>query len=241
VSTAIVTAAPPPLENRLGFYGKLPTHGDFVTRRLPRSFTEPWDAWLQAGLARAQTAQGESWLESYLNAPLWRFVLAPGVCGDTAMTGVLMPSIDRVGRYFPLTFAVALGSVAAPARMALAAGDWYKGVEDLALSILSDEPDYEDFNRSGEAIMAPGAETAGARVSAGGEIFCALGMPDAASDAALELADGLFNLMASWAIWWTTGSEQIKGTFIVTKGLPSAEKFAALLDGQWERWGWKTP
>ena len=27
-----------------GWYGKLPASGDFVTRRLPPSFIEPWDA-----------------------------------------------------------------------------------------------------------------------------------------------------------------------------------------------------
>ena len=33
-----------------GWYGKLPASGDFATRRLPPSFIEPWDAWLNAML-----------------------------------------------------------------------------------------------------------------------------------------------------------------------------------------------
>jgi type VI secretion system protein ImpM len=44
----------------------------------------------------------------YLTFPVWRFLLPVGVLGSTAWTGVLMPSVDRVGRYFPLTLATPL-------------------------------------------------------------------------------------------------------------------------------------
>jgi len=33
-----------------GFFGKLPVFSDFVGRRLPRSFLDPWDSWLQQGI-----------------------------------------------------------------------------------------------------------------------------------------------------------------------------------------------
>ena len=39
----------------LGFYGKLASRGDFVSRALPQSFVGPWDSWLAAGLL-ARTA-----------------------------------------------------------------------------------------------------------------------------------------------------------------------------------------
>ncbi|WP_286800080.1 type VI secretion system-associated protein TagF, partial [Pseudomonas sp. UBA4034] len=85
----------------LGFYGKLASRGDFVSRALPQSFIGPWDNWLAAGLLASQNSLGAGWLNAYLVSPLWRFVLAPGVCGPDAAAGVVMPSIDRVGRYFP--------------------------------------------------------------------------------------------------------------------------------------------
>src|ERR1700712_4294952 len=92
----------------LGFYGKLASRGDFVSLGLPQSFIQPWDTWLAAGLHVSQQQLGEDWLDAYLVSPLWRFVLAAGVCGPEAVVGVLMPSIDRVGRYFPLTVAQTL-------------------------------------------------------------------------------------------------------------------------------------
>src|SRR5229473_1881218 len=89
----------------IGFCGKLPARGDFVTSGLPRRFTEAWHDWLQPVLAASRRALGEDWLAAWLEAPIWRFALSPGICGPDAVLGLWMPSVDRVGRYFPLTFA----------------------------------------------------------------------------------------------------------------------------------------
>ena len=89
----------------LGFYGKLPSRGDFLRGGLPRSFTDPWDAWLQGCLTDSRARLGEAWVLCWLEAPVWRFALAPGVCGPNAAAGLWVPSVDRVGRDFPLTLA----------------------------------------------------------------------------------------------------------------------------------------
>jgi len=97
-----------------GFYGKVPGLGDFVSRRLPQAFIDPWDVWLQAAIASSRQQLGEQWLDIYLTSPLWRYALSPGSCGARGWAGVLMPSVDRVGRYFPLTIAVALAEIDYP-------------------------------------------------------------------------------------------------------------------------------
>jgi type VI secretion system protein ImpM len=66
------------LDAAAGWYGKLPTLGDFASRRLPVDFIEPWDDWLANGLAAWRAASPEGWLHEYLAAPSWRFVLMPG-------------------------------------------------------------------------------------------------------------------------------------------------------------------
>lgn len=88
-----------------GFYGKLPARGDFVRAGLPRDFTDAWDDWLSQVMQVSRDGAGDAWLPAFLEAPVWRFVLAPGVCGSRAVVGLMMPSVDRAGRYFPLTFA----------------------------------------------------------------------------------------------------------------------------------------
>src|SRR5690242_5843652 len=89
-----------------GWYGKLPSLGDFAGRRLPSIFVEPWDGWLASGMS-AWRESDEEWLQAFLSAPASRFALGPGVPFDLSpgYAGVLVPSVDRVGRYFPLTVA----------------------------------------------------------------------------------------------------------------------------------------
>ena len=89
----------------VGVFGKLPARGDFVREGLPRSFTDPWDDWWQCGLAGLQEHPG--WVSAWLEAPVWRFALPPGLCGPHGMLGMWLPSVDKAGRYFPLTVAAA--------------------------------------------------------------------------------------------------------------------------------------
>lgn len=96
---------PMPFEARVGFYGKLPARGDFVRENLRRDFVDNWDAWWQRGLAALQDERQQEWQEAWLEAPVWRFVLPPGLCGKSGVLGLWMPSVDRGGRYFPLTIA----------------------------------------------------------------------------------------------------------------------------------------
>jgi type VI secretion system protein ImpM len=91
-----------------GLYGKLPAHGDFVRRALPDSFVEPWDAWLQQGIAAARERLGDGFAAAWSAAPAWRFRLPAGACGPDAAAGVLLASEDMVGRRFPLTLAALL-------------------------------------------------------------------------------------------------------------------------------------
>jgi type VI secretion system protein ImpM len=96
-----------------GWFGKLPGMGDFAHRRLPASFRDAWDPWLQQGLARLRDRHAD-WTSHYLEAPVWCFALGPRVAGEEGWTGVMMPSVDGVGRYFPFTVAVPSDSLAAP-------------------------------------------------------------------------------------------------------------------------------
>jgi len=88
-------------EMQTGLYGKLPAYGDFIFRNLNSSFITPWDEWLQHFISGTQEQIGEGWLDIYLTSPIWRFVLSPGVIDNKMWAGLMMPSVDRVGRYFP--------------------------------------------------------------------------------------------------------------------------------------------
>jgi type VI secretion system ImpM family protein len=91
--------------NGQGWFGKIPSLGDFVTRRLPTRFVRPWDEWLSAELTQAQLALGDAWTTTYRQAPILCFSLGSGVIDENIWHGILVPSFDRVGREFPLTIA----------------------------------------------------------------------------------------------------------------------------------------
>lgn len=130
-----------------GWYGKLPTLGDFASRRLAPGFIEPWDAWLAAGLAAQREALGGGWVRAYLHSPAWRFVLMPGVIevqrggpgSKLAWAGVLMPSVDQVGRYFPLTLVAPLPGLPQDGGAVEALLGWLQRLEDVAVDAMQDD------------------------------------------------------------------------------------------------------
>ncbi|MDP9901026.1 type VI secretion system-associated protein TagF [Variovorax ginsengisoli] len=127
----------------VGWYGKLPSLGDFASRRLGPDFVEAWDAWLAQGIASWRHDAPDTWLDEYLAAPSWRFILMPsvlpGACGQTAWAGVLMPSVDRVGRYFPLTLAQPLSPLPGDGGTTEWMLRWLQRLDDIALDALNDD------------------------------------------------------------------------------------------------------
>lgn len=91
-----------------GWFGKLPGLGDFACRRLPSRFTDGWDAWLQRAIGDTRERLREDWSDLFTTFPVWRFVLPPDLLGPDGWSGILLPSVDRVGRCFPLTVAFEL-------------------------------------------------------------------------------------------------------------------------------------
>ncbi|WP_248323895.1 MULTISPECIES: type VI secretion system-associated protein TagF [unclassified Caballeronia] len=177
-----------------GCFGKLRCNGDFVTRRLPSSFVEPWDVMLQAGLLASRDALGSAWLDAYLTAPLWSFALGGAVLGSVAWAGVLMPSVDRAGRHFPLTIAAPIAADACADWMPHSGG-WFARCRELALSTLMPHASLADFDAGLSALSdASGKGEAPPRMAGThgvlawwqeGEVREAAGLPDAVFVAAL--------------------------------------------------------
>ncbi len=92
----------PGLSARVAWFGKLPGLGDFVGRRMPHAFGSDWDYWLRSGLEQVRNEAPDQWVERFVQSPLWFFV-SPALATGKPACGVLAPSIDRVGRYYPLT------------------------------------------------------------------------------------------------------------------------------------------
>lgn len=218
----------------VGYFGKIPARGDFLRRNLPGAFVEPWDDWLQRAISTSKEELGEAWLDGYLTSPIWRFVLAEGVCGEAAVAGVLMPSVDSVQRYFPLTIAALLPAGAAPFAVAGRGGAWFAEAEEAALGCLDNGSTLEDLE-AGVAALGPGLTGLASGAAPGPGPTWPL--KEAALDSLAEsaypaLLDGILaERLGPFSLWWTSGSERIAPCLRAFPGLPPAEGFTSLLCG----------
>ncbi|HEY1392392.1 MAG TPA: type VI secretion system-associated protein TagF [Methylibium sp.] len=219
-----------------GWYGKLPNRGDFASRRLPDDFISGWDDWLQQGLACAREDLGEeAWLARYLVAPVLRFWLAPGVLGAVAWTGLLMPSVDRVGRHFPLTVAVPAGLSAGSLAAVLAAADWFSALDGAARQVLDVEFTVEDFEARLATIAVPDFDAAGDAGSPGPQqLASALLQPfmprqqQAGGPGLPGGPEASPEVPQPCSLWWREGASDA-AQFACYPALPPAASFAGLL------------
>ena len=227
-----------------GFYGKLPIVGDFVTRRLPRSFIDPWDNWLRGGIAASRAHFADAWLDVYLTSPIWRFVLKNGCCGDSPWAGATMPSVDRVGRYYPLTVACELMHPVNPFALATQQSAWFAEVEATLLSAL--EEDTTDIEQLDERVAAIGAVAApesdyGPFAAPPRDTPWRMAIEDV-NTLGTTLAPALDALTATqygeYSLWWTSGSQHIGPSMLTCSGLPPESSYAALLGGGFAQAGW---
>jgi type VI secretion system protein ImpM len=223
-----------------GWYGKLPANGDFVTRRLPPSFIEPWDAWLNAMLAGSRERLGAKWRDAFLSAPAWRFVLAPGIVGPQGWAGLMVPSVDSVGRYFPITVASALPSKSMdPVTTVVRSHNWYDEVEPVAYAALSPEAEMETFDAQlrnrrfpEDLIAAPEAteDTVPPRGRGQRALWIPLGT-EFQGEAGLR---GLAKPLAEpYSAWLAEESEIFGRSLMLCEKLPAVEQFCAMLNGEW--------
>lgn len=110
VGRSLFRSVPAPV---VGLFGKLPSRGDFISANMPRDVMDAAEGWSRAGLMALTSEPG--WEPHYLSAPIWQFAVARREWGASSWCGVLLPSVDSVGRFFPLVIGVAARSLSGTA------------------------------------------------------------------------------------------------------------------------------
>jgi type VI secretion system protein ImpM len=228
-----------------GWYGKIPIAGDFIARRLPSSFSEPWGSWLQRALAGSRERLGARWRDAFLSMPIWRFVLSPGMLSANAWAGIMAPSVDSIGRYFPLAMASALPGDSLDLVNTLAAADsWFVELERIALSAIGPAA---DSTRIDAAVLEQCFRTEWLRYPAGSEDTVPMRGAKAqmlcvALDAMVRNGSGLRALAARVAepaaIWCAPECEVFSPCVLLCEALPAPEHYCAMMDGRWIEHGW---
>ncbi|MGH1485288.1 MAG: type VI secretion system-associated protein TagF [Cellvibrionaceae bacterium] len=225
-----------------GLFGKIPQQSDFVSHHLPESFIEYWHKWLQSSMSISHEQLGEDWLQRYIISPIWHFAIMPNVAHEKAILGVVIPSVDEVGRYFPLTIAHTGDHDIWSAY--LHGDEWYNTAEKVALMTLADETTYSNLIGELESLPIPEFEAlpayttqASMHVFKGNQLFSQT--EKSKNDLVLSLLPKAYQQrFGNHSLWWTKGSETVDSCLAISTNLPDPGQFAAMLDGDWQKWGW---
>lgn len=224
-----------------GLYGKLPAKRDFVALAVPRAFLTAFEPWMQGGLSASRAALGTGWQDAYLRAPIWRFWLGADLCGE-ALLGALMPSVDGIGRYFPLTL-VARGPEPLPPPEQEAYQDWFDRVEAFLLGALTREDGFETVAADLAAMPDPAGLPAAGEPPGDGAVRLRdgtlVGPAEGGVSAALARLRPLDHarLHAGMSYWWTAGGEGFAPRVAACRRLPDPYAFAGMLTGGFDALG----
>ena len=222
------------------WYGKLAGLGDFASRRLPQETARLLDAWLAQGVDTSRAQLGERWLNVYLTSPLWRFAWAPGVLDASWWFGLMMPSVDNVGRYFPLV-------VLQPRTEAPASGEaldrleqWYAAVARAALRTLQPAGSLEQFEtelaqlarESPLPLSHPAAPWEAAQYAERTRHEVAAGTSLSGCLAQLAVVESLRRFRGC-SLWWSLLPGGQASSLSMAVGLPPRDAFVQLLEGVW--------
>jgi type VI secretion system protein ImpM len=155
-------------------------------------------------LLASRAELGEEWQPAWLEAAIWRFALPSGLCGPELVVGLWLPSVDRVGRYFPLTFALVARS-GDPIAMIRDAGGFFHIAEEAGRAALEDD-------LSPEALATRLNEAVGA--------------------SPLDSGIDPLPLASSDGVWWTEGAPRVPPRVVTRRDLPDGATFTAMLDAR---------
>lgn len=210
-----------------GAFGKMPSVGDFFRLGVAPAFVQVWDEWIQRSMLAASQALGEAWDQHYMSTPIWRFCLSPGLAGPQKMLGVLMPSVDRVGRRFPLTLVAGLSNEGSAILAHFRAAEVFCQLEDLALASLEDDMT-RDRLAEGLDKLTPPQQLPTAPVRGHGQTMV-LTRGEVADSVIPDLAAGLMSQRYRTPSVWST---EIGGVprMMVCEGLPDGANMQGLFN-----------
>jgi len=202
----------------IGVFGKLPDQRDYVQHGMDAALMAKVDRWLQECLQNSKEQLDKEWLSAYLSAPIWRFWLGPDIIGKSVL-GALMPSVDGVGRYFPLMLA-AVDEHPYDVPEFEPQEAWFHAAEALLLGALAEEGTYRGLLDGVTTMPYP---------------LRGLGGSPPSADAKTALANlrlaRQYEFYGSLSFWWSPSvvDDGTPTQAFMWKGMPPPHEYAMLL------------
>ena len=214
----------------VGLFGKYPGKRDFLALNLPRGVADVIEPWLQKAVAISRERLGRRWQDYYFIHPIWSFRLGAGITGSDCI-GALMPSVDGVGRCFPLCIlAHAPAGTAFPLHGDIP-GEWTGDLHARLLSALSEDevPDPESL-LAGLGDPPPAAMPEGMIKLAGGYALTGEGGEDDDLSARFAAAE-VFAAARGRALFWTEGGQYVPPRILSFAGMPDPALYTMMMGG----------
>jgi len=222
---------------KIGFFGKLPGYGDFIGRNVSPALIKTFDRWLIKSLTTSQAQLKQHWQQQYFASPIWRFVISADLLCEHIITGIMMPSVDRSGRCYPLVVVAESNLAVNPFIFARQTDVMHQAAEVFILTLLEQpKPDLDQINQ----ILLP--------IYLSAKEAMALSLESAQRSSPLELVSlincGGFDLphchdslldcvlreqRVKITLWWTAGGVGVMPRHRYFCGMPEADSFSSFL------------
>ncbi len=217
-----------------GIFGKLPQKRDFVAFDIPRNILEPLENWLQSAVAASRNELGREWQDIYLIAPIWRFWGGRDVFGVDC-TGAIMPSVDQVGRFFPLTLIYHddSGNGLLPPTFVYD-DEWYGELDARLLQTLESEA-VIDAKSLTMGLSQPNEDTEDGKFGFQSIKQINLWRSDSppVEDIMSNIADADYRAACNGrSFWWTNGGNEFGPMIFSRNGLPDPYLFTNMITGR---------
>ena len=219
----------------MGWFGKLPSTGDFAGRGMPRALQEVVHDWISSGMAALACLHQEDWQDGYLVSPVWHFAVNSGIWDNPALVGCVAPSVDKIGRYSPLMAVRAFDwrdiSLVLPPR-----SRWLYQVDEILRRVISEGIAVEEvYDLLAEKLESEAVTRQNENSAAG--ILGDLGIVDSSTvdvgKAWFSWPDlpTLFADRSNRSFWWAEPSPKSPPRKIIHSGKPDSSLFCLLMDG----------
>ncbi|MBT9373085.1 type VI secretion system-associated protein TagF [Rhizobium sp. CSW-27] len=212
----------------VGLFGKYPGKRDFLSLNLPKTVITTMEDWLQAAIVVSSQQLGPAWRDHYLVHPIWNFRIGAKVIG-TDCVGAMMPSVDGIGRYFPLSIIAWAGDGAQLAPFRDVAAEWVDDVHHRLLSALDDAPTADPSTLlEGLTDLERPRGTQRLETIAGGWRIVSAEPTEQSAIAHLEELR-FAEEEESLTLWWTKGSHLVPGQLVCFVGMPAPCFYVSML------------
>ncbi|KAF0812109.1 hypothetical protein IGB42_03386 [Andreprevotia sp. IGB-42] len=227
----------------IGWFGKIPAAPDFLVRRVDGALFERLTDWMEASVASYRSTAGADWQSLFLQAPQWRFLLAPGVAGQQAILGILTPSIDAVGRCYPCVFCQRFSGDWTQQIVYADSATWFDQLEAIALQAVSQRWDAQQIDGELERLNVLGLDDFNMALDAQARRLATEWHQHRPQGAPLQIpADppitalaqqlgslAFERLFAGQSVWWERGAGSDHFQMRRFQGLPNFYEFSLLM------------